>query len=194
MDKKRGEAFSKLAREILTALRTGSDVALRSAIDRAREANMPKENIERLLQSFEEKRANLQTFWLEGFGPGGIVMMIEVESDNKNRILTEIKLIMREYGGSLGEEGSVRFLFERLVEVEIEGMTDDKQLELIDEGAKEIVGNTAYFEVGKREGKLVMKPKTLVKVDNAGETNALVEALEENNEVVNVYTNLAGES
>ncbi len=198
VDKKRSEVFTKLARNILTALRQGSDVALRSAIDRAREANMPKENIERLLANFEQRRANLQTYWLEGFGVGGVAIMVEVETDNKNRILTDVRLIFRDHGGNLGEEGSVGFLFDKLVEIEVEDLSDEKQLELIDLGVKEIEGNKFWVETGMEVGKLglkvvssqiVMRPKTKIKTGSSQEVDDLVLALEENDEVVNVYTN-----
>lgn len=193
VDKKRSETFTKLARNILTALRSGNEVSLRTAIDRAKAANMPKENIDRLLKRFEERKANLTSFWLEGYGPGGVAMMIEVETDNKNRILSEVRLIMRDHGGNLVEEGSVRFLFERLVEVEYDKISEEMQLELIDEGAREIAGNKVYFEVGAREGRLVMRAKTRLNSEVEGQVMELVEALEENEEVVNVFTNLIDE-
>lgn len=193
VDKKRSEVFTKLSRNILTALRSGSEVALKTAIDRAKEANMPKENIDRLLKRFDERKANLMSFWLEGFGPEGVALMIEVESDNKNRILSEIRLIMRQFGGNLGEEGSVSYLFERLVEAEVEEMSEEKQLELIDRGAKEIVGNKVYFEVGTEEGRIIMKPKIRIKVEDKERYDEMILALEENEEVINVFSN-AGES
>lgn len=194
MDKKRSEVFTKLARNILTACRSGSEVSLRTAIDRAKAADMPRENIDRLLRRFNERKNNLVSFWLEAYGPGGVAMMIEVESDNKNRILSEIRLIMRDHGGSLVEEGSVRFLFDRLVEVEVEELSEAKQLELIDAGVVDIVGHKAYFEVGSREGDLVMKAKSPVAVTNREEVEDLVVALEENEDIISVFTNLTDES
>ncbi|MEI8068167.1 MAG: YebC/PmpR family DNA-binding transcriptional regulator, partial [Candidatus Shapirobacteria bacterium] len=120
-DKKRSVAFTKIAKNILTAIRLGgsnsnpeTNSQLKTAIEKAREVNMPKENIDRLLTRFEERKANMINFYLEGYGPFGVPMVIEIETDNKNRILGEVKLIFRNYGGNLGESNSVMFQFNRV--------------------------------------------------------------------------------
>jgi len=153
-DKKRSEAFTKISKNILTAIRMGGGSAdpvvngsLKVAIDKAREVNMPKENIQRLLDRFEERKANLISVILEGYGPFGVPVIVETETDNKNRILSEIKLIFKNYGGALGETNSVMYQFDRVGEVELENISEEKQLELIDLGAVDFDGNTVITEL-----------------------------------------------
>jgi YebC/PmpR family DNA-binding regulatory protein len=212
-DKKRSEVFTRAAKNIMTAIREGggnsnpeSNVALREAIEKSRTVNMPKENIERLLKHFEERKNNLSSGVFEGFGPFGVPMMIEVETDNKNRVLGEIKLIFRNYGGSLGESGSVAFMFDRVGELELASKLDEKlELELIDSGLKDIKDNTVITEVtdfGRVRDKiksmnleildsgLVYKcqnPIILDSEEKVGEILDLIDELEENDDVVNVF-------
>jgi len=120
--------------------------ALKVAIDKAREVNMPKENIQRLLDRFEERKANLVSVILEGYGPFGVPVIVEGETDNKNRILGEIKLIFKNYGGALGESNSVMYQFDRVGEVELENITEENQLELIDFGAIDFDENIVIVE------------------------------------------------
>ena len=152
-DKKRSEAFTKISKNILTAIRIGGgstdpvvNGALKVAIDKAREVNMPKENIQRLLDRFEERKANLVSVILEGYGPFGVPVIVEGETDNKNRILGEIKLIFKNYNGALGESNSVMYQFDRVGEVELESITEGSQLELIDLGAIDFDDNTVIVE------------------------------------------------
>lgn len=152
-DKKRSEAFTKISKNILTAIRIGGGSAnpeingtLKVAIDKAREVNMPKENIQRLLDRFEERKANLVSVVLEGYGPFGVPIIIEAETDNKNRILGEIKLIFKNYDGALGESNSVMYQFDRVGEVELENITEENQLQLIDLGAVDFDGNIIIVE------------------------------------------------
>jgi len=114
-DKKRSAVFTKVSKNILTAIRTG--VGLKAAIDKAREVNMPNENVERLIAKFEERKASLVLVTLEGYGPFGIPIIIQLETDNKNRVLGEIKLIFRNYDGNLGGVNSAMFQFERAGEM-----------------------------------------------------------------------------
>lgn len=212
-DKKRSETFTRASKNIMTAIREAggnsnpeSNVALREAIEKARAVNMPKENIERLLQRFEERKNNLVSGVFEGFGPFGVPIIIEAETDNKNRILGEIKLIFRNYGGSLGESGSVAFLFDRVGEIELELRPEEvTELELIDAGMKEIEGENIMTEVtdlGKvlkkaRELKLsilssglVYKcrlPVMLSDEDQVAKTLDLVDELEANDDVINIF-------
>lgn len=212
-DKKRSEAFTKMAKDILTAIRTNggntnpeANLSLKIAIDKAREVNMPKENIERLLSRFEERKANLVESILEGYGPFGVPLIIDTETDNRNRILAEIKLILKNFNGSLGENGSVMFQFERVGEIELEEVSEEKQLELIDMGAVDFeenivwVPNEKYNEIVKQikgndnlnliRAELVYKAVNPIKLKNENELNTildLVEELEENDDVVGVY-------
>jgi len=118
-DEKRGKIFSKMARMISVSAKEGTDPAsnskLRQAIDEARSFNMPKDNIERAIKrgSGETKEGKLEEVNYEAFGPGGIAVIIETITDNKNRTLAEIKHILQKYNGKLAESGSVKWLFER---------------------------------------------------------------------------------
>jgi len=202
-DKKRSEAFTKVSRNIITALRTG--IGLQEAINRAKEVNMPKDNIERLIARFEERKANLVNYEFEGFGPYGVPMIVEVETDNKNRILGEIRLIFRNYDGNLGEEGSVNFLFDRVGEIIVETLPEDKELELIDEGAvdfeettilvsptdlKKMLNKAGELGLVVSESQLSMRAKSPVVLKSDEELNKImemIEELEENDDVVNVF-------
>jgi len=202
-DKKRSEAFTKMSRNIMTALRTST--GLQEAITRAKEVNMPKDNIERLMARFEERKANLVNFEFEGFGPYGVPMIVEAETDNKNRILGEIRLIFRDYGGNLGEEGSVNFLFDKVGEIEVGALPEDKELELIDEGAidfdgvtiltkpadlKKVVSKVLGLGLEVVESQLAMRAKQPVVLKNEQDLDRImemIEKLEENDDVINVF-------
>jgi len=203
-DKKRSEVFTRASRDILTALRTG--VGLKSAIDKARAANMPNENVDRLIAKFEERKANLVSITMEGYGPFGVPMVIELETDNKNRILGEIKLIFRNYGGNLGENNSVMFQFKRVGEVELENqLSEETELDLIDAGATDFEEKTILTEVNnlnnlvkKIEGmglkiersELSMRannPIMLNSEEEVGKILDMIEELEENDDVINVF-------
>jgi YebC/PmpR family DNA-binding regulatory protein len=212
-DKKRSETFTRMAKTILTAVRENggntnpdSNFHLKAAIEKAKEVNMPKENIQRLLENFESKKANLGNYMFEGYGPLGVPLLVEVETDNKNRAIAEIKALFRRYEGSLGESGSVMYQFEKRGEVEVVSLPEEKQLEVIDAGAEEIEGATIWISpenlrdfvesLGKagievKSFQVVYKMKAPVKLANEDEVAKvldLVEALEENDEVINVYS------
>jgi YebC/PmpR family DNA-binding regulatory protein len=211
-DKKRSEAFTKLAKDILTAIRSNggnsnpeSNLSLKIAIDKAKAVNMPKENIERLITRFEERKTNLVSVLLEGYGPFGVPIVIEAETDNKNRILGEIKLIFRNYGGALGESNSVMYQFQKIGEVEIENVDEDKQLELIDIGADDFDGNlvlvkteniATFVEKTKEKGievigsEIVYRAVNPIKLKNEEELNKMMDfigELEDNDDVIGVY-------
>jgi YebC/PmpR family DNA-binding regulatory protein len=214
-DKKRSEVFTKMSKNIMTAIRAGgsnsnpeSNTALREAIEKARVANMPKENIERLLQKYEERKANLFNFRFEGFGPMRVPLVIEVETDNKNRSLGEIKLLFRDYGGNLGSEGSVDFMFDRVGEIEIEGeLSGEEQLELIELGVKEFEGSNVLITGAnqmkpisdrlKERGRKILQEEMVerchqkVKLKSEDEVEKvmdLIDALEENDDVISVFS------
>jgi YebC/PmpR family DNA-binding regulatory protein len=212
-DKKRSAAFTKMSKNILTAIRTGGgntnpdgNLALKVAIEKAKEVNMPKENIDRLISRFEEKKANLISVVLEGYGPFGVPIVIELETDNKNRILGEIKLIFRNYGGSLGESNSVMFQFKRVGEVELENeIPEEKELDLIDAGAvdfeekiilvePENLNNfkTKAEEMGLKieRAEISMRASNPIMLNSESEVEKImemVEELEENDDVINVF-------
>jgi len=211
-DKKRSETFTKVSKNILTAIRLGGGSSnpevngqLKVAIDKAREVNMPKENIERLITRFEERKANLVAMILEGYGPFGVPVMIEAETDNKNRTLSEIKLIFRNYEGTLGESNSVSFQFKRVGEVEFEEINEEKQLELIDIGAQDFDENIALVEVEglnnfvKKSEELGLKvvrsevvyrainPTMLKNEEELNKMMDFIEELEANDDVLGVF-------
>lgn len=211
-DKKRSSEFTKVAKLILTAIRQGGGKVeleangfLRVAVEKAREVNMPKENIERLLKSFEERRNHLANFVFEGFGPFGVPLMIETETDNKNRIVGEIRSILKNYEGNLGESGSVAFMFDKVGEVEVKKIEDEMELELIDLGVEDIDGNvlivspeklSEMVDLFKSKGLEVTRqeishrckmPMMLQSESNLARVLDLIEELEENEEVVNVW-------
>ena len=181
----------------MVALRTG--VGLESAIAKAREVNMPKENIDRLLNRFNERKNNLIDFYLEGFGPESVPMMIEISTDNKNRVVSEIKLIFKENDGNLGENGSVAFMFDKVGAIEVDNLSEEKELELIDKGAIDFDENIVYCQLenlSKLEGELgvkgeiIMKAKSPIVLQNEDQVVRVmdfIEKLEENEDVVNVF-------
>lgn len=213
-DKKRSETFTKMSKIIMTAIRLGGNNSnvdtnsyLKIAVDKAKAVNMPKENIDRLLSRFEERKNNLTNFMLEGFGPFSVPLIVEVETDNKNRTLGEIKLIFKVNGGNLGESGSVAFQFERKGEVEFENpIPEDKQLDLIDTGAIDVDDKTVWTEVidlvnftkkvqsmGMEvvKSEIVMKPINLTMLNNEEELENIldfIDSLEENDDVINVFS------
>lgn len=211
-DKKRSEAFTKVSKNILTAIRTNggntkpeSNSSLKVAIEKAKEVNMPKDNIERLIARFEERKANLANYEFEGFGPYGVPMIVETETDNKNRILGEIRLIFRDYEGALGTEGSVNFLFNRVGEVEVETLPEDKQLDLIDAGATDFDGKMILTvpedlkKVADKAGELGLgivgaelsmrakQPTMLGSQEQLERMMEMIDKLEENDDVINVF-------
>jgi len=115
-DQARGKLFSKLVKGIQVAVKVGgpnseTNNKLRMAIEQARAANMPKENIERALKQAEDRRSSLEEIVYEGFGPGGVAVMVEAATDNRNRTAQEIKAIFDRSGGSLGGPGSASYAF-----------------------------------------------------------------------------------
>lgn len=212
-DQKRSETFTKIAKNIMTAIRIGGGSAdpdvngvLRIAIEKAREVNMPKENIERLLVKFEERKANLVSMILEGYGPFGVPIIITAETDNKNRILSEIKLIFKNYGGVLGESNSVMFQFNQVGEIELEKIDEETQLKLIDFGVLDFEENLIWvnttdldlvvkniLDLGLKvvRSEAVYKAINPIMLNNEDELNKIldfVEEIESNDDVLGVYT------
>lgn len=212
-DKKRSEVFTRASKNILTAIRefggnTNPEMnyKLKQAIEKAREVNMPKDNIDRLINRFEERKSNLVSIIFEGFGAFGVPLIIEAESDNKNRIVAEIRGILKKYGGSLGETNSVRFQFEKKGRVEVgRELTDDELLELMDHGLedsneKEVLTSVSGLQEVtaqlKNRGIEVVEsgltyvcknPTTITSEAEMDRLIEMIEELEENEDVVNVY-------
>src|ERR671910_2395763 len=147
-DAKRGQLFTKLAREITIAARQGlpdpdSNTRLRLAVDRAKAANMPKDNIERAIQRAAGSGSGDQyeEVFYEGYGPGGGALMIQVQTDNRNRTVGEVRAVLTRAGGTLGESGSVGWMFDHvgLISLPVDGdEADEVALVAIDAGAADV--------------------------------------------------------
>ena len=148
-DKKRGKLFSKLIREVTGAAKYGSDPSaiprLRAAIDKAKSQSMPKENIDRAISrgSGEEEGFNFEEVTYEGYGPGGAAILIECMTDNRNRTVAEVRHALSKFGGNLGSDGSVSYLFEKVGLVTLTTVDNKNQtMEIaIDAGAEDIESN-----------------------------------------------------
>ncbi len=216
-DAAKGNVFSKLARAITIAAKAGPDpdsnFKLRVEIDRARASNMPKENIERALRSAQDKQ-DLEEMEYEGFGPGGIAVIVNVATDNKNRTAQEIKNLFERAGGSLAGPGAVSFNFEPKGFMLLEKSSDpeSQMLQLIDLGVEDVEEKedgievyTAPDKLGEirkkleeagfviKETELYMKPKTPLAItdpNTASKAMNFLNLLEEHEDVQKVYTNL----
>jgi YebC/PmpR family DNA-binding regulatory protein len=219
VDAVRSKVFSKLAREITVAAKLGMpdpamNPRLRSAILAARAENMPKDNIQRAInKAVGGEGDNYDEIRYEGYGPGGVALIIEAMTDNRNRTASDIRSYFTKSGGNLAETGAVSFMFDHvgLVEFKPEVADADAMLDAaIEAGADDVVStedgheiyctNTALNEVTKaleekfgepKASKLVWKPQTPIVVDDeAGEKlMRLMETLEEHDDVQNVYGN-----
>jgi len=218
-DAKRSQAFSKMARVISVAAKEGGDPVsnskLRVAIDQAKEVNMPKENIERAIKKGTGELSGelLEEFVFEAFGPGGIALIIEGITDNKNRTLGDIKQILNQHQGKLAGEGSVKWMFERkgVITVNNKQRTVNKeQLELtaIEAGAEDLKERGEFIEIYTKAEELDQIKKKLeeqgIEIESSSldwvpkeevETNKesaekLFEALDANDAVQNIYSNI----
>ena len=211
VDKKRSKLFTRCAKEIMVAVRQGggsvnpeTNSMLRSAMEKARQANMPKENMTRLLERLGDKKRGLVALWLEGYGCFSVPVLVEVETDNKNRVLAEIKTIFRKFGGSLGESGSVKFQFDRVGEIELDGLNQKMQLELIDIGVTgfeeglvlveaeelgEMVKKVKGMGLSPKRARVTMRVKRAKELSKseAEKLGNLVAVLEKNEDVVSVF-------
>ncbi|WP_017185547.1 YebC/PmpR family DNA-binding transcriptional regulator [Alkalibacillus haloalkaliphilus] len=158
-DAKRGKLFMKLAKEIYVAAKQGgadleTNAALRLAVDKAKSNNMPNENIERAIKKAAGnlEGENYEEFTYEGYGPGGVAVMVDVLTDNKNRTASEVRHAFNKNNGNLGENGCVSFMFHRKGYIVIERSNievdeDEFMLEAIEAGCEEIESNEEVFEL-----------------------------------------------
>jgi YebC/PmpR family DNA-binding regulatory protein len=156
-DHRRGQLFTKLAREIIVAVREGghspeNNFRLRLTIQKARDSNMPSENIERAIKkgSGEAGGAALSEITFEGYGPHGIAVMVETLTDNRNRTVQEVRSLFARHGGSLGANGSVSWLFDNrgVIVVETDGaQSEELALAAIDAGADDVKEEKGYLEI-----------------------------------------------
>ena len=161
VDKLRSKIFSKLSKEITVSAKLGSkdpnmNPRLRSAVQAAREANMPKDNIERAIRKSEvNKILNYNSLVYEGFGPDKIAIIIEALTDNKNRTASNIRTIFQKFGGNLGESGVASHQFKQVgvIRIDKKKISDNKILELsINGGAEDCSSNEKYHEVITAKG------------------------------------------
>ncbi|MEE8581865.1 MAG: YebC/PmpR family DNA-binding transcriptional regulator, partial [Myxococcota bacterium] len=163
-DAKRGKIFSKLIREIATAARMGggepeANPRLRLAMDKARTANMPKDNIERAIQKGTGggDGAHFEEVSYEGYGPGGVAILLETLTDNRNRTVGEVRHVFSKYGGNLGASGCVSYLFPSvgLIQLDREGLHPDALLEAaLEAGAEDVVEQGENVDVLTRPADL----------------------------------------
>jgi YebC/PmpR family DNA-binding regulatory protein len=142
-DAKRGAVFTKLGNQLAIAARGGTDPAhnsaLAMAIEKAKAANMPLANIERSIQRAADKSAaQLEQAMYEGYGPGGVAVLVEVATDNKNRTLPEVRTAFSKTGGNMAEPGSVAFQFSRKGVIRLKGTGDELELQAIEAGAEDV--------------------------------------------------------
>jgi DNA-binding regulatory protein, YebC/PmpR family len=221
IDAKRGKIFTKIIKEITLAARLGGgdiegNARLRQAVLAAKEENMPKDNIERAIKKGiggGEGAANYEEATYEGYGPGGVAVLVEIMTDNKNRTVAEIRHIFSKHGGNLGENGCVAWMFAKKGSIVIDKKTidEDTLMELaLDAGAEdvkseddeyEIITAAASFETVKKtiddkgikhlEARIGMIPSTTVKLEanKAEQMLKMMEKLEDNDDVQNVYAN-----
>ena len=219
-DKKRAEVFTKIIRELTTAARSGlpdpaANPRLRAAVLAARQANMPKDTVERAIkrgagggadEAYEEVR-------YEGYGPGGVAVIIEALTDNRNRTASEVRAAFTKVGGALGETNSVSFMYDRMGEISYPATAAgaDEMFEAVIEAAADNVEsdddqhlvicapedlNTVRDALENRFGpassaRLAWRPKTTAQIDEETATSLfkLLETLEDSDDVQNVYAN-----
>ncbi len=219
-DAKRGKIFTKLIREITVAAREGGgdpvgNARLRTVIEKARASNMPQENVTRAVKkgTGELEGVNYEEQALEGYGPGGVAVLLDILSDNKNRTLSEIRHIFSRNGGNLGEPGSVSWVFHKkgMIHFSKEQVSEDTLMEAaIEVGAEDIKDEEETWDVwtepgafekvkkgleGKgfkpMESEVTMIPQNSITLQGgeAEKMLKLMEALEEHDDVQNVYAN-----
>lgn len=217
-DAARGAVFTKLGNMVAVAARSGTDpeinFGLRMAIDKAKAANMPMANIERAIARVADKSAaQITEIMYEGYGPGGVAILVECATDNLNRTYPEVRLAFTKHGGNVAEKGSVAFQFTHKGMIRVKGAGEDVLLQVLDAGADDAIeedGETIVYTDPKQlatvrkaitaaglevtEAELTYVPNTTVEItDEAteGKVVRLMEALDELDDVVNTHTNLA---
>ena len=219
-DARRGQLFTKLTREIIVAVREGgsnsdTNFRLRLAVQKARDNNMPMDNIERSIKkgSGELEGMTLTELVLEGYGPSGIAILVEALTDNRNRTIQDVRSTFSKHGGSLGENGCVAWIFDAkgLLSVKAAGLdADDLALNAIDAGADDVKVENGYVEIYTKPeemeivrsaleaknipvdtAELTKVPKNVVQLDDkaALQTLKLLDKLEELDEVQHVSSN-----
>src|SRR3954454_15546171 len=219
LDAKRGKMFTTIIKEIMIAARNGGDPdanpRLRTAITAAKAVSMPNDNIKRAIMrgTGELEGGMIEEFTYEGYGPAGVAIIVEVATDNKNRTVSEVRHAFSKNGGNMGEQGSVAWMFDRKGQIILEGenLDEDELMNLVLEaGADDLRQdgdtwevltapeslNTVQEAIEKAKipiaaAKVAMIPKNTVQVEgkNVAGLMRLIDALEEHDDVQNVYSN-----
>jgi YebC/PmpR family DNA-binding regulatory protein len=220
VDSRRGKLFTKLARAITVAAKEGGgdivgNAALGLAVQKAKDASMPKDNIERAIAKGTGAGADadaMEAVMYEGYGPGGVAILVEAFTDNRNRTGSEIRHAFAKHGGNLGEPGSVAYLFDKkgVVVVDGEKYSEDDLMPAVDAGAEDIVLDEDMFEVicepsdlsavraaiadagiEISEAEVMQRPKTLVPLDEDGAVKLmkLIDTLEDLDDTDTVHAN-----
>ncbi len=219
LDAKRGKIFTRLIKEITMAAKSGGDPdknpRLRTAIQAAKAENMPADNIKRAVQrgTGELPGASYEEFQLEGYGPGGVAVLVELSTDNRNRTISEIRHAFTKHSGNLGEAGSVAWMFHKkgsIVVAKAAAKEDDLMNIVLESGGEDLRDDGENWEIitdpGSYEGVLeavkkakypvttaevAMLPQNYIKLEGQQATQMirLVEALEEQDDVQHVYSN-----
>ncbi len=222
LDAARGKVFQKLAKEILVAAKSGdpdpnNNASLRMVIEKARAANMPKDNIEKAIQKAKgsAEGENYEAIRYEGYGPCGVAVMVDCLTDNKNRTAADVRNCFNKRGGNLGTSGSVSYMFERRGVIDIPNAYDEDEMMMValDNGAMDFVSlddvyeittlaedfikvKTALEEAGVKEflsSEVTFIPTNTVAVDDEEKHEkivSLIEQLEDLDDVQDVYCNL----
>ena len=220
VDAQRGRIFTKIAREIIIAARHGggdpeTNARLRDAIQGARSASMPQDNITRAIQrgTGDIEGVHYEEAVYEGYGPGGVAIMVQALTDNRNRTVSELRSIFSRHGGNLGESGCVAWMFnpKGVVIVPRDQIEEDRLLEIVlDAGAEDLKADAHSYEVTTRpedfeqvkaalveqqiameSAEVTLVPQSTVTVTgkDSDQTLKLMEALEDHDDVQNVYAN-----
>jgi len=220
VDARRGKLFTKLARAITVAAKDGggdvdANPALSLAVQKAKDASMPKDNIERAIAKGTGEGADadaLEAVLYEGYGPGGVALLVEALTDNRNRTGSDVRHLFSKHGGNLGEPGSVAYLFDKrgLIVVDAERYGEDDLLVAIEAGALDVSVDDDVFEVltepadlqavraaleeagiAIEDASVSQHPKTRVPIDEdvATKLMRLIDALEDNDDVGEVHAN-----
>jgi len=219
IDAKRGKIFSKLGKEITIAAKNGGDPdtnpRLRTAIAAAKAENMPADNIKRAIQrgTGELPGVNYEEFSLEGYGPGGVAVLVDINTDNRNRTVSEIRHAFGKHGGNMAEAGAVSWMFHKKGDIVIpksSAKEDDLMAIVLDAGGEDLRDDGDYWEIltapsayeavleaVKKAGiepassSVGMIPQNYIKLEGAQASQMirLVEALEDNDDVQNVHSN-----
>ena len=219
-DAKRGKLFTKAIKEITISAREGGgdpsgNPRLRLAVDNAKAINMPSDNIERAIKKAtgELEGTTYHELTYEGYAPGGVALLVEVATDNKNRTVAEVRHIFTRHNGNLGETGSVSWMFEKkgIISLPKQGKSEDEMLEIVlNAGAEDLQTEEEFFEIQTDiesfepvrrviiENKLQIDNASLqwiakntlnLKGEDAEQVMKLIEALEDCDDVQNVYSN-----